>query len=113
MNNILNSIIESSKRNSLVNNQPSALTKLNKSDKKGFEYLPLKICILGINKEMKNTFERFLAKKYNLMVFKTEDQVNNLMIKANENRGLLDEKEQKILDILYSGKKRVYFLKYL
>jgi hypothetical protein len=102
INNILNSIIETSTLNNL-SHESNAINKL-KLENKGFEYLPLKICILGINKEMKNTFERFLAKKYNLKIFKTENQVNDLMIKANENANFLKKEEQQILEILYSGK---------
>jgi hypothetical protein len=70
---------------------------------KGFEYIPLKICILGVNKELKSTLERFLSHEFNLKIFKTEEQVNNLMIKANENIELLREEEHSILNNLYEG----------
>lgn len=106
MNRLLSSIVESSSlsvtnRNSLQLPEASPWAQLRQ--KCGFEYLPLKVCVLGINDETTSTLERFLAEKYNLKTFRTVEQVNHLMIRANENKGALNERELSILETLFAG----------
>lgn len=86
--------------------QATDMSKIDLSPK--FDFLPLKICILGGSGKVRRNLERCLATKFKLKILKAEEEINNLLIKLKTGESKLTQRQQSLLDSLFKGGFRIY-----
>lgn len=69
-----------------------------------YNFLPLKICILGGSEKVRTNLERCLASKFGLKILKAENEINNLLIKLKTGESQLTNRQQSLLHSLFKGK---------
>ena len=74
-----------------------------------FDFLPLKICILGGSGKVRRNLERCLATKFNLKILKAEEEINNLLIKLKTGESKLTQRQQSLLNSLFKGDLRFIY----